>query len=80
MHHCHKTYEVSGMFIQLVDPVIGLCDSHQVQMDRPKVTKNPATQPRTLQLQARARIAKQTYSPNRRRAVFCQLNVLYLMS
>ena len=46
----------------------------------PNVTKNPQTQPRTLHDQAKARIAKQTYSPNNNNAAFCQLNVRYLIS
>jgi len=53
---------------------------HQVRTPIPAVTKNPQTHPRTLQLQARARIARQTYSPKRRSAAFCQERVRNLIS
>jgi len=49
-------------------------------MAMPKVMKNPASQPRTLHDQARARMARQTYSPKSKRAAFCQLKVRNLIS
>lgn len=45
----------------------------------PKVMKKPATQPRTLHDHDKARIAKQTYSVNKSKVVFCQLRVLNLI-
>jgi hypothetical protein len=63
------------------DPISTTHDnSHQVITPIPNVTKNPHAQPRTLQLQLKARIARQTYSPNKRRAAFCQLSVRNLIS
>lgn len=45
----------------------------------PKVMKAPATQPSTLHDHERAKIARQTYSVNKSKVVFCQLSVRNLI-
>lgn len=53
---------------------------YQVIRAMPNVTKKPSTHPSTLQLHAKARMARQTYSPNNKSVADCQLRVLYLIS
>lgn len=61
-------------------PSTKIKDLHHVRAPSPKVIKNPQSHPNTLQLQANAKIAKQTYSPKRRNVAFCQDKVRYLIS
>jgi hypothetical protein len=79
MYHAELPEHIRGVWGS--GGAIGLKEmySHQVMIPMPKVMKKPATQPSTLHDQDKARIAKQTYSVNRSKVVFCQLNVRNLI-